>query len=389
MMATTRGFAPTRVCLLTPEGRGAVAVLRLWGPGALAVADSVFRPSRGVRLAETPPGRPRLGRIGEGLGDEVVGLVCEGDPPEVEIQCHGGPAAIALVVEALSAAGAPSGGSRSPGVRHASRSAVAAEAEVDLTRASTLRAAEVFLEQAQGALECEARRLIALMEADPGRALEGLEVLIRRSEVGLRLVAGWRVVLAGRPNVGKSRLLNALAGYDRAIVDPSPGTTRDVVSFRTALDGWPVELADTAGLRESLDVIESSGVALARAHQREADLVLLVLDRSEALSESDRALIRSFESSLLVANKADLPAAWDASDPSVAVVSAQRGDGIEGLVRAIACRLVPDPPLPGAGIPFRAGQVRRLRAARASLHAADPAIGGARLLEGMFALLPR
>ena len=89
----------------------------------------------------------------------------------------------------------------------------------------------------------------ALADDDPRRAIDELEILIKRSEVGLRLVSGWRVVLAGRPNVGKSRLLNALAGYDRAIVDPTPGTTRDVVTIRTALDGWSVELSDTAGLR--------------------------------------------------------------------------------------------------------------------------------------------
>ncbi len=97
-------------------------------------------------------------------------------------------------------------------------------------------------------------------------------------------------MVAGRPNVGKSRLLNALAGYERAIVDPTPGTTRDVVTVRTALDGWPVELADTAGLRDSDDAIESAGIALARARQADADLTLLVLDRSEPLTETDLAL---------------------------------------------------------------------------------------------------
>ncbi len=93
-------------------------------------------------------------------------------------------------------------------------------------------------------------------------------------------------MLAGRPNVGKSRLLNALAGYDRAIVDPTPGTTRDVVTVPAAFDGWPVELADTAGLRSSLDPIEAEGVALARARQRGADLVVVVLDRSEPLERA-------------------------------------------------------------------------------------------------------
>ena len=85
----------------------------------------------------------------------------------------------------------------------------------------------------------------------PARPSRGWRPCVAARSVGLRLVSGWRVVLAGRPNVGKSRLLNALAGYERAIVDPTPGTTRDVVTVRTALDGWPVELADTAGLRDA------------------------------------------------------------------------------------------------------------------------------------------
>src|SRR3954470_18245506 len=104
-----------RVCVLSPEGRGAVGVVRVWGPGALEVADAAFRPARGARLAESPVGRLRLGRVGAGLGDEVVAVVVAVDPRaveieakaevevevEVEIHCHGGPAPVALVVEAL------------------------------------------------------------------------------------------------------------------------------------------------------------------------------------------------------------------------------------------------------------------------------------------------
>src|SRR5947209_8228098 len=95
-----------RVCVLTPDGRGAVAVVRVWGPKALEIADASFRPVRNPRLAETPAGRLRFGRMGAGLGDEVVAVVVDRDPPEVEVHCHGGPAAVELVVEALVARGA-------------------------------------------------------------------------------------------------------------------------------------------------------------------------------------------------------------------------------------------------------------------------------------------
>src|SRR4051812_44488990 len=94
------------VAVLTPEGRGAIAVLRVWGPGALRVADAAFRPARGPGMAATPPGRLRLGRIGAGVGDEVVAVVLGGEPAEVEIQCHGGPAPVELVMTALEGAGA-------------------------------------------------------------------------------------------------------------------------------------------------------------------------------------------------------------------------------------------------------------------------------------------
>ena len=362
-----------RLCVLTAEGRGAIAVVRIWGPDALAIADATFRPHRGVRLAETPRGRPRVGRVGAGLGDEVVAVVLgfAHEFPEVEIQCHGGPAPLALVVEALISAGAVrvrpedwSGRNRCPRVRH--------EAEVDLPHAPTARAAEILMDQAEGALEEELARLFADLEADPAGALAGLDRLRAWSQVGVRLVTGWRVVLAGRPNVGKSRLLNALAGFDRAIVDPTPGTTRDVVTARTALDGWPVELADTAGLRDPADPIEAEGIARARSRQETADLVLLVLDRSEPLGTADDALIRAHPLALRLASKVDLPAAWDAPGWDALPVSAARGDGLEGLIHAIAGRLVPDPPPPAAAVPFRTRQVDRIDLARRRLAEGRP-----------------
>lgn len=378
--------APTAfVAVLTPEARGAVAVVRVWGPGALAVGDRVFRPSRGESLAAGRPSVPRYGRAGAGLGDEVVAAVVAatraGVGPEVEFTCHGGPAAVALVVEALVAAGAAR---RRPAAwsRHAADSAVQAHALADLARAPTVRAAEVLLEQAGGALGSEVAGLLRRAASDPVGAAAGVARLIERAALGCRLVTGWNVVLAGRPNVGKSRLLNALAGYDRSIVDPTPGTTRDVVTVRTALGGWPVELADTAGLREADDPLESAGIARARARQARADLTLLVLDRSEPLTPADRARLDGAPGALVVANKGDLPAAWSPADLeplAPLVVSAERGDGLDRLAAAIAHRLVPDPPGPGAGVPFRAAHVRTLRAAHAALGAGDPDAAAAAL----------
>jgi tRNA modification GTPase len=364
--------------VLTAEGRGAIAVVRVWGPGALEAADRVFRPNAGPTLARTRPGRLRVGRVGAGPGDEVV-AVHVGDPPEVEIQGHGGALATRLVLDALAGAGVvvvPAG----QWLAHAASNRIEAEALADLARAPTLRTAEILLEQAQGALGGELTRLAAEIRSGDGSAAVGVRRLLARGRVGLRLVAGWRVALAGRPNVGKSCLLNALAGYERAIVAPTPGTTRDLVGFRTAFGGWPAEVTDTAGLRPSADPIEAAGVALAVEHQRSADLVLLVLDRSEPLEVGDEALLATYPEALVVANKADRPAAWSEAGPGWLGVSALRGDGIDALIGGIERRLVPEPPEPGAGVPFRAVQVRALERAARLLDRGQPD-RAARLLE--------
>lgn len=353
---------------------------RVWGEGALAVSDRVFRAARGRGLAESPRNRPRFGRVGAGLGDEVVAVVLEGEPPEVEVQCHGGTAAVEMVVEAIVGAGA----SRVPPSAFAARAAegpIQAAAWEDLAKASTTRAAEILLEQAQGALDRELNRLGALIKEGRGEAEELLDHLIERGSVGVRLIGGWRLAIAGRPNVGKSRLLNALAGYRRAIVDPTPGTTRDVVTARTAFDGWPVELVDTAGLRGTEDLIEQSGIERARREHGRADLLLKVVDRSEPLRDDDRALLDAPGEALIIVNKVDLPPAWSPSEElkgrgAFLVVSAERGTGLEDLGAEIARRLVPTPPEPGAGVPFRVEQIEALAKVREALArgAADEAV---------------
>ena len=144
---------------------------------------------------------------------------------------------------------------------------------------------------------------------DRGRddaARRQIDALLARADLGRHLVQPWRVVLAGRVNVGKSSLINALAGYGRSIVHPSPGTTRDAVTVTTAIDGWPVELCDTAGLRSGGDAVERAGIELARERLAQADLAILVFDRSAAWSAEDQALCDQWPGGLLVHNKCDL-----------------------------------------------------------------------------------
>jgi tRNA modification GTPase len=141
------------------------------------------------------------------------------------------------------------------------------------------------------------------------------------------------VAIVGAPNVGKSSLFNALVAANRAIVTPIPGTTRDVLSERADIRGLSVTLFDTAGLRESDDVIEQEGMARARAAAASADLVLIVLDRSRVLTRDDRAALAELRGSatLVVANKADLPAAWspDVVGEPLVEVSAATGVGLD------------------------------------------------------------
>lgn len=374
--------------VLTAEGRGAIAVVRVWGPGALGVADAVFRPHKGRPLNRTEPGRLRLGRAGVGAGDEVVSVRLPRETPTVEIQCHGGTAAVAAVVLALEGAGAV----REPVDVPRDGDGIRAQALEDLAAAPTLRSAEILLDQANGALSRSLETLIADAEsgAPTGPSsplLAGLEALIHRAEVGTRLLRGWKVVIAGRPNVGKSRLFNALAGFERSIVNPRAGVTRDVITIRAAFGGWPVELADTAGERESRDAVERLGIGRARLERGDADLVLLVLDRSEPLTDVDRRLVADSGSAVVVGNKCDLPPAWAAealgrAGAPVFILSAESGQGIEPLVGEMASRLVPNPPAPGAAVPFRPGHRLRLEEAREHLREGDVA-GLVRSLEGI------
>jgi tRNA modification GTPase len=231
-----------------------------------------------------------------------------------------------------------------------------------LSRAPTLRTAEHLLDQADGALDRELARIAERAIEAPEAAREALANLLEHARVGLRLIEGWKIALAGPPNVGKSCLLNALAGYPRAIVDPTPGTTRDAVTHQTAFDGWPVQVVDTAGLRQTDQPLEALGIAQARRLHQRTDLVLLVLDGSIPLSQNERDLLRRYPQALVVANKADRPAAWSVDALGALAVSALSGAGLPELTARVARDLVPRPPRELTPLPFLDSHVRRLRA---------------------------
>jgi tRNA modification GTPase len=355
--------APTTVAVLTPPGSAAVAALALTGPRALEVARAAFRPASGSWPDPPPTDRFWYGQFGGPPGDAVVLAVRRVEPvPSVEVHCHGGPEVVRWLIATLAGHGVPVGPPPPLG-----SSPLRARAADELTRAPTARTAGILLDQYHGALD---RALEAIAGGSADEAKARYQSILRFAPVGRHLTRPWRVAVAGAPNVGKSSLVNALIGYTRTVVSPVAGTTRDVVAAATALDGWPVELLDTAGLRAAGDALEGAGIDRARAAAAGADLCLWVFDVAAPPAWPDHLPTPV----LYVLNKSDLPAVWDTSAiPDGVAVSAHTRAGIPALCEQIARRLVPDPPPPGAAVPFTPDLADRLATLERSAHPAGPA----------------
>jgi tRNA modification GTPase len=338
----------TYLACLTPPGAGAIASLAVRGPRAWKAVCEFFKPRTGNLRPE--PGRVWLGRFGEEIADQVVMTVKAGEPlPWVEIHCHGGPEVVRLLQEML----------QSRGVLTCSWLELDRWFEDDrlrtaavhcLVHALTVRTAAIALDQYRGSFRLVVETIVDLLERGKiETAGQRLAELRSRSNLGRHLNKPWKVVVAGAPNVGKSSLVNALAGYQRCIVSPTPGTTRDLVSVLIAVDGWPVELTDTAGLRQSQESLEQQGVDLARSAITSADLRLWLLDSSSSAVWPDP----SGAEYMFVLSKIDLPAVWDRFQAEGAVaVSAHTGQGLSTLCDSLSKRLVPQAPPPGEPIPF-------------------------------------
>ncbi len=359
----------TRVIELTPAGRAAVAVLLVAGPEAVEIVDKCVHRRDDRKLREFPVDRVLVGRWGSPGGEEL--LVCRRSEDRVEIHCHGGAAAIREVIDRLCERGCEPIRWQD-WLQETAADPIRAAAQVALAEAPTARTAAVLLDQFDGALADALRAALdAVAASDWQTATATLDAVLGQRGVGLHLTTPWRVVLAGRPNVGKSSLMNALVGFQRAIVCDLPGTTRDVVTAVTAIDGWPIQLADTAGLRETRDEIESAGVERAAAAVGDADLVLLVDDAwgdGEIVVPTRVPLLR-------VLNKIDLlPASPALAKRRFGVrTSVETGAGIAELVAAVGAALVPTPPAAGAAVPFTAEQVKCFQAALAAARQRDAA----------------
>jgi tRNA modification GTPase len=329
------------------------------------------------------PLRPCFARRPSGArGEEVV--VRRRSNESVELHCHGGHAAAAMIRKSLVGQGGRTIAWQEWVAGH-HPDPIAVAAHLALAEARTERTAAILLDQYHGALRRALEEIEeALRNGDTLSACTQIEALLAYADLGRHLTRPWQVVLTGRPNVGKSSLINALVGYPRAIVHHTPGTTRDVLSATTTVDGWPIELSDTAGLSlpdglkekpatepvegatsdraavcEGDAALRQAGTERARDKLACADLVVLVFDASPRWSAADRALIEAWPDGLIVHNKSDLSPA-PGRRPSGFSTSALTGDGVEALGQAIADHVVRHPPPPGTAVPFTPEQREHL-----------------------------
>jgi tRNA modification GTPase len=329
----------TRVAVLTPPGSSAVAVLSVRGPGAWPVLQRLFRTPAGKHLTAPPTGFV-YGRLGDQSADEVI--LSAGGPDAFEVHCHGGRRVVSWLLGLL----------RANRIVEVTEPALGADARSLLPFARTTRTAGILLDQAHGAYD-RAEEVVRAGGPEAGAMRARLRGNVG---VGRHLTGPWRVAIAGAPNAGKSSLLNALAGFDRSVVSPVPGTTRDAVSVTLAFDGWPVELTDTAGLRESGDELEAEGIGIAREAALRSDLVLWVVDatgpRPGSAPEIAGPLGVATGRVLVAFNKTDVAVVPADEFPEAVRVSAVNGAGLAGLVARLVAALVPHPPDPGDPVPF-------------------------------------
>lgn len=370
----------TIVAISTPLGEGGIGIVRLSGPGSLALADRIFQGKDGRKPSLMPTHSLRYGYIIAGGTplDEVLLTVMRAPRTYtrediVEINCHGGIVPLGKVLELTLKEGARLA---EPGefTRRAFLNGridlARAEAVVETIRAKTDLSLQVAMSQLRGHLSIRVEhiktnlvKLMAKVEAvmdfpeeeigvlreeDIKKEVEKLRVeldeLLASANNGKALREGIKVVIGGRPNVGKSSLWNVLLGEERAIVTPLPGTTRDTLEEMVPIQGIPLRLVDTAGIRRTRGRIERESVVRGRRALKEADLALLVLDGSQPLTGDDKDIMKELKgkAAIIVINKIDLDQrirlgevkrAWPGK--KMVRISALRGTGLPELKRAI------------------------------------------------------
>lgn len=373
-------MSDTIAAIATAPGPSAIGVVRLSGPDTCTVLDRVFRPKNGRPMSRQEPRRLVLGDVLDRDGqviDSALAVLFPGPGSYTgqdcgELQCHGSPVVLDAALAAMLAAGArqaKGGEFTRRAFLNGRMDLLQAEAVADLIDAETAQAAHNAVGQLEGVLSRTVSEiydgLMAIVsrfyavvdypDEDIGdlqredmldtlrRAENRLEELLATFSRGKLLKLGVPTVILGRPNVGKSSLLNALLGYDRAIVTDVAGTTRDTVEEKVQVGHVLLRLCDTAGLRDTGDAVERLGVQRTRDAARQAALALLVLDGSRPLTAEDEDAIATAAAvprQLVIVNKTDLPAGVEPAAlvqrfGQVYPLSAATGEGVDALCRAV------------------------------------------------------
>ncbi len=411
-------MSDTIAAIATGNVVSAIGILRVSGDETLSVIDRVFFPANGKPMSSARDRQLVYGALRDETGATLDLCLCTisrgprsyTGEDTAELQCHGSPTVLRAGLQALFAAGARqalAGEFSKRAFLNDRMDLTQAEAVIDLIHSETAEAAKNAAGQLAGAVTRRAGEIYAALTdisshyhavidypdedipdfqlqaySDTLRsAIDTLGRLLRTFSRGQLLRDGLPAVILGRPNAGKSSLLNALLGYDRAIVTDIPGTTRDTLSERATLGGVLLRLTDTAGLRDTLDPVESIGVARARSAAEAARLAIAVFDAAAPLTQDDRQVIetaRSAEKRIAVLNKSDLPAVItpemlaDAFD-RVVIVSAKEQTGLESLETAVR-ELFPLPDVPAGEILTNARHADAVRRALESLTAAQEAM---------------
>jgi tRNA modification GTPase len=398
----------TIVAVATPPGRGAIGVVRLSGPLAHQITGQLVT-RRGRAREATVCQVLVLDPSGRESRDDAV-AVCFEAPHSytgedvAEISAHGNPLLLEGIVRAALRAGArlaEPGEFTLRAFLNGKRDLLQAEAVADLIAAATPLQARAAADQLHGTLTTRIAAidtvlfdLLARLEAsldfpdegyhfvepaavasDVASIVASIDGLLADAARGRLLREGATVVIAGRPNVGKSSLFNALVGTDRAIVTDVPGTTRDLVAERVDIEGLALTLVDTAGARDTSDRVEREGVARSAQARAASELVLVVLDQSEPLTADDRRVLDDTRTKLrvIVKNKADGPDRCAIDAASFVSVSALTGAGLDDLRRAIASALGGAEPAGDLPAISNTRHVALLERARASLERARAA----------------